>query len=262
MVDPSRRILFSDEEIISRYRELKSIPKLAKEFRIGHSTIQLVLRRNDEKRIGIEFRRKFIGQEKEIREAYEAGFTMEELCELFGRATHTSFKNAVTRAGGLIRDNPIPTLKFGELERIKELQDAGHGQMAIGVMIGRSQSFVSAEMRRNGINRPKVIGADHPNWKGGRIRCGKYIKIKINPDDPLFIMTDLHFYALEHRIILARHLGRVLKRSESVHHIDGDTENNNLENLQLRQGKHGKGIVMRCLDCSSKNVASIPIGDT
>lgn len=38
---------------------------------------------------------------------------------------------------------------------------------------------------------------------------------------------------LEHRDKMEKKLGRKLKRSEIVHHIDGDPTNNDIDNLQL-----------------------------
>ena len=40
-------------------------------------------------------------------------------------------------------------------------------------------------------------------------------------------------YAAEHRLTMARHLGRALEKDENVHHRDGDRQNNTLENLEL-----------------------------
>lgn len=36
-----------------------------------------------------------------------------------------------------------------------------------------------------------------------------------------------------HRLVMERHLGRILGEHEHVHHIDGDTMNNDLDNLLL-----------------------------
>jgi len=73
-------------------------------------------------------------------------------------------------------------------------------------------------------------------------------------------MRNHHGYVLEHRLLLARSLGRPLLRSETVHHLNGNRLDNRLENLELHQGKHGKGVVMHCLDCGSKRIGFGPIG--
>jgi len=66
-------------------------------------------------------------------------------------------------------------------------------------------------------------------------------------------------YALEHRIKIARHLGRLLLESETVHHINGDRSDNCLSNLQLRIGRHGKGQAYCCAECGSSNLRPIEL---
>lgn len=45
----------------------------------------------------------------------------------------------------------------------------------------------------------------------------------------------------EHRFVMEKMLGRPLKNTETVHHIDGNKINNNPSNLELRVGAHGPG---------------------
>jgi hypothetical protein len=86
-----------------------------------------------------------------------------------------------------------------------------------------------------------------------------YRMIYLFYNDPYYEMTSKHGQILEHRYVMAKHLGRILQRKETVHHMDGNRTNNNIENLQLRTGHHGPGVVHLCLNCGSKNIIATPI---
>ena len=64
---------------------------------------------------------------------------------------------------------------------------------------------------------------------GWRLRPDGYIYVQ----RPLHPMATKSGYILEHRLIMAEHVGRNLLPTEDVHHINGDRADNRLENLEL-----------------------------
>ena len=59
------------------------------------------------------------------------------------------------------------------------------------------------------------------------------VKNGINTQGYKIVTLDRGVSIAEHRLVMARHLGRVLQPHENVHHINGVRDDNRIENLEL-----------------------------
>lgn len=81
-------------------------------------------------------------------------------------------------------------------------------------------------------------GEKGANWKGGRKKNKAGYVLVLKKGHP---MSDCNGYVMEHRLIMAEHLGRALRKNEVVHHKNGIKDDNHIENLELMlSGDHTK----------------------
>jgi hypothetical protein len=73
-----------------------------------------------------------------------------------------------------------------------------------------------------------------------------YIQVPVYPEDPLYSMAWGSEHSgrrcAEHRLVMARKLGRPLQRGENVHHINGIKTDNRPDNLELWRVVQPSGV--------------------
>lgn len=263
------------EEDISRVRSIvengRGQPTIAAITGLSLGTIRRIMREN-----GIATAKpKHTGRtptiSREQTELIEQRYRNGEPARAIARDTGLSYSivhSAIRRSGKGFRTGgqQEKTLTPEQIEKALSMLNDAHSVSAVASHFNMSRWTLQ---RAIGLGKTRerrafpAIGEQHGRWNGGRhIGDGGYIFVYIQPDDPYAEMANTNGYVPEHRLVMARHLGRPLRRTESVHHIDGVRSHNDISNLQLRQGHHGKGVVYRCIDCGSHNVEAVPLHES
>lgn len=126
------------------------------------------------------------------------------------------------------------------MELIKKIESKKIGcrKYTMGLFLCECNNKVE-RIKRDGI---KAKYCSHKCYANNRSKRGSYKpdkKIMINkyvyiyyPEHPK-AMGSRKLYVAEHRLIMEKHIDRYLNENEIIHHLDEDTMNNNIKNLQI-----------------------------
>ena len=167
-----------------------------------------------------------------------------------------------------------------ELNEIKRSQEIGKGGYYRWIWLACEDCGKERWFRLEKVNKssglvcrscaPKLRRGDkHPKWKGGRcLTSAGYVLVKIYPEDFFYPMANSHGYVLEHRLVMAKHLGRCLQAWELVHHKDGIKDHDEYSNLKMTtKGSHSlehskgyrDGYAKGLLDGRDKQIAELKL---
>lgn len=194
-----------------------------------------------------------------IVELYEAGTRIPEIVREAGVA-RASVYNILHRNGRLPQRPPGPNarqLSPEQRDEMVRLRGAGATVEEIARQLRIGPRRVQRHLEEAGFPPGKKRRHDA---KDRLYRKGGYVYVIPEAGDPVagMVLAGTR-YVSEHRLVMARSLGRPLTSAETVHHINGIRDDNRPENLQIRQGKHGKGARWQCADCGSHNLIPVEL---
>lgn len=252
------------------YEELKSTQKVAKRLELGASTTHRLLigagvKMPDRHAREIQDRKKALHGEraKQVANDYAAGMSLAEMRKKYGVGTW-AIRTAAKDNGVPFRERGGRWKQFSETDRkeIVRLHDEENwSQKQIAVKFGSSAPMIGRFLREMRIQTRTFgcKGSEHASWNGGRVKIGGYAAVLVDRDDPMQCMAHHTGYVMEHRLVMARAIGRPLTEHETVHHLDDNKLNNALSNLQLRFGRHGKGVVLKCRSCGGSDIVPVEL---
>ena len=197
-------------------------------------------------------------QEKHLSRRYATGEDITKLESEFG-VTRGTIRAVVKKHGGAIRPPGEAPLVYTDelLAKIADMWDAGMTQTKIAAKLGYAQGSITKVLYSGRVELKRTMRESRIPFIGGGVVFngdGYHLTHKSLAPKEYWVMANASSYILTHRLAMAKAIGRPLHKHETVHHIDGDKANNATANLQLRQGKHGKGVVMCCAKCGSSDI--------
>lgn len=258
-----------DDLLVKNYMETHSAYQTGKRLGVSHKYVYRVLHSRGVSVPGWTdskpYRRAIPADvEPQVIADHEDGMTFKAMCKKYG-CSDWAIRYLIKRSGSKRRQRGGQSRKFtdADIAEMQRLVADGWTQTAIAVKFNSTAISINRALRSVGVvSKNKASGENHGSWKGGiTVTQHGYLQVLVPLDHPMASMRTSTGYVLQHRLVMAEKIGRPLGRYETVHHINGIVTDNRIENLQLRQGLHGKGVVMKCACCGSANIISTKIAE-
>lgn len=253
-------ILDKKQEIIDLYRSGWSCSAIGRRFELETSAVTAFLARAGV-RVYLRGRPRLPDEAvDDIAKRYAAGVGTRALAKEYA-VSECTIREAARRRGIAPRrtGDHSRVLQPEELALAKALFYEGASLVEIGRRVGCFCRIVAAHLRQAGIE----IKPRGRQPKKRYMRRDGYWMANLGPGDAFALpMATKDGQALERRLVMARRLGRPLESHETVHHINGDRSDNRIENLQLRQGRHGRGASFRCRSCGSHDIEAVSLAES
>ena len=197
-------------------------------------------------------------QARKAAERFDSGERMRGIAAELG-CNEDTLRKAMRRIGydRSGRTTPPRTMTPDVIQRLLELYDDGVTHVRISQELGISRYSIHYTLKRLGRGRRYKTWDNHDGYRQMTIPVSHPLRAAFEAT----LGKSKNLYISVHRFVMAEHLGRALMPWETVHHIDGDRKNNAIENLQLRQGRHGKGSTFSCMECGSHNIIAVPLSE-
>lgn len=168
-------------------------------------------------------------------ELYDLYWTLGMAAKEIAQVYHLSPKTIYARLKAFnIPVKEKPKLSSVTKDELAALYSQGKTTYDIACIYRVDPSSIWDRMRKLG------IALRHPGGPGtkprgkGRWNTGNgYIMCRVPKNSPYYEMANKQGWLVEHRLVMAVHLGRCLARTEAVHHRNGIKDDNRVGNLEL-----------------------------